>query len=58
MFTNAVKQMGIENDWYAWQSEALMKRAEESLVFYGVDFVDGKIVCNNKDCVRKYLCDD
>ena len=54
-FKDTVDRLGIAEEWYAWRDEALLRHAEESLEFYGVDFMDGRIVCTNKKNVHTYL---
>ena len=56
-FKDAVNRLGIAEEWYAWRGEALLRYAEESLEYYGVDFIDGRIVCTNKKNVHTYLCE-
>ena len=56
-FKDAVNSLGIAEEWYAWRDEALLRHAEESLEFYGVDFIDGRIVCTNEKNVHTYLCE-
>ena len=57
MFKDTVDRLGIAEEWYAWRDEALLRHAEESLDFYGVDFIDGRIVCTNTKNVHTYLCE-
>ena len=57
MFKDMVDRLGIAEEWYAWRDEALLRHAEESLEFYGIDFMDGRIVCTNKKNVQSYLCE-
>ena len=57
MFKDTVDRLGIAEEWYAWRDEALLRYAEESLEFYGIDFIDGRIVCMNKKNVHTYLCE-
>ena len=54
-FKDMVVRLGIADDWYAWRYEALLQHTEESLEYYGIDFMDGRIVCTNKKNVRTYL---
>ena len=56
-FKDTVDRLGIAEAWYAWRDEALLRHAEESLEFYGIDFMDGRIVCTNKKNVQSYLCE-
>ena len=56
-FKDAVSSLGIDEEWYAWHGEALLRHAEESLEYYGIDFMDGRIVCTNKKNVHTYLCE-
>ena len=55
MFKDMVDRLGIAEEWYAWRDEALLRHAEESLEFYGIAFMDGRIVCTNKKNVHTYL---
>lgn len=55
MFKDTVNRLGIAEAWYAWRDEALLQHAEESLEHYGIDFVDGRIICTNKENVHTYL---
>ena len=57
MFRGAVERMGLDAEWYAWHDATYLEIAEESLEYYGVEFTDGKIVCNNDQNVRTYLCE-
>ena len=57
MFKDTVDRLGIAEAWYAWRDEALLRYAEESLEFYSIDFIDGRIVCTNKKNVHTYLCE-
>ena len=57
MFRGAVERMGLDAEWYAWHDATYLEIAEESLEYYGVEFADGKIVCNNNKNVRTYLCE-
>ena len=54
-FKDAVNRLGIAEEWYAWRDEALLRYAEESLEYYGIDFVDGRIICTKKENVHTYL---
>ena len=56
-FKDAVNRLGIAEEWYAWRGEALLRYAEESLDYYGIDFVDSRIICTNKENVHTYLCE-
>lgn len=55
MFKDTVNRLGIAEAWYAWRDEALLQHAEESLEYYGIDFVDGRIICTNKENGHSYL---
>ena len=55
MFKDMVDRLGIAEAWYAWRDEALLRYAEESLEYYGIDFVDGRIICTKKENVHTYL---
>ena len=56
-FKDTVDRLGIAEEWYAWRDDALLQHTEESLEYYGIDFIDGKIVCTNKKNVHTYLCE-
>ena len=56
-FKDAVNNLGIAEEWYAWRADALFRYAEESLEYYGIDFMDGRIICTNKKNVHTYLCE-
>lgn len=57
MFRGTVERMGLDEEWYAWRDAAYLEIAEGSLEFYGIEFKDGKIVCNNDKHVHTYLCE-
>ena len=54
-FRYAVETLGILQDWYAYKREAYAAIAEELLVFYNVDFEDGRIVCKERRNVREFF---
>ena len=54
-FKDTLNRLGIAEEWYAWRDEALLRYAEESLEFYSLDFIAGRIVCTNKKNVHTYL---
>jgi hypothetical protein len=56
-FKDVVNNLGIAEEWYAWRADALFRYAEESLEYYGIDFMDGRIICTNKKNVHTYLCE-
>ena len=57
MFRRAVERMELDEEWYAWRDAAYLEIAKGSLGFYGVEFKDGKIVCNNDQNVCTYICE-
>ncbi|MBQ3806929.1 MAG: hypothetical protein II840_03135 [Kiritimatiellae bacterium] len=58
MFDGAIKRMGIAEDWYAWRREAIQNHAADLLEAYGVDFIDGVIVCNDEENVSTFKYED
>ena len=54
-FRVCVETLGILNDWYTFKNAAMLKKAEEILSDYDLDFIDGKIVCNNPKNVLTFI---
>ncbi len=57
-FRYAVEQLGILDEWYAFKSEAYDALAEDRLADSCVQFIDGKIVCTNKDFIHTISDED
>ena len=54
-FRACVEELGILDDWYEFKNAAMLKMAEGVLEYYGVDFVDGRIVCTNPKNVHTFV---
>ena len=50
-----VEELGILDDWYKFKDEAMLKMSEGVLSDYGVDFIDGRIVCTNPRNVHTFV---
>ena len=54
MFKNAVMRQGMLDEWYAFKNNAYKESAQLRLDDSEVDFIEGKIVCGNKDNITNY----
>ena len=54
-FRACVEELGILDDWYKFKDEAMLKMSEGVLSDYGVDFIDGRIVCTNPRNVHTFV---
>lgn len=58
VFQQALTELGSLDDWYAFKGKAYVALAEERLADSDIEFVDGKIVCHNKQLIYKFTSDD
>ena len=56
-FRVCVETLGILQEWYAFKGEEMIEMAKDLMESYGIDFVDGKIVCTKPDNVSTFVFD-
>lgn len=57
-FRSCIERLGILNDWYDYKDKDLLKTAEQEMEMFSLDFVDGKIVCNDPKYIETYDYED
>ena len=56
-FRVCVEALGILQEWYEFKGEEMIEMAKDLMESYGIDFVDGKIVCTKPDNVSTFVFD-